>query len=476
MTGTGDKDSNLQQPATDIPPISFHPGQPLALAFAAKDEQQSCFATLFTRGGAAVPARPAELQIVQRWLIVDRGDKKKSPVDRLAQYVEIFKDGVVEWEDIRFEGKNDDLKDLPEGAEDPLVMTRIQYSIVDLVCLLLPLLTASDKDDPFALPGGFTADLVRYIRWHHVEMVEGWKERFQGSTHPDHSAEYWPTVQRLVVMGCLQEAWELLSLHSLYQAACRANDENAQPSSSYTPQVRAQMAEIRKGFFEIKDLLLRAPIPGGRTNSYDRLNASQRAQEMATDLPTDMNHTTALQEVLSVGYHDYQLWETDFNSKISTNLDTPLLYSAHTAQQRHEAWKNVVQSYDFVLARQIPPVVENVLSILAGRPLPRHQEYGWPEHFLADLLYRQPSIRPKQLGPRMRVLQEQCGSSQQVPIWQQALVPLLQGEVQSGLSMLASTGASSGAALPATLVSSEMLEILSHWCAFRCALTHWFLS
>jgi len=92
------------------------------------------------------------------------------------------------------------------------------------------------------------------------------------STQPeqfDDGSLYWKYVQTLVLRGCLQAAWEALSNHSLFVTCMQSADSYA---GDHDPYYAAKMDEIKEGFLVIRELMMRAPLPGGRNDEYDMLS------------------------------------------------------------------------------------------------------------------------------------------------------------------------------------------------------------
>jgi hypothetical protein len=302
---------------------------------------------------------------------------------------------------------------IDDAAEDTLDL--------DLLKLNLAVLHLSE----IVLQPG-TAETVRYLRQHHLpslpDLMPEYDDMLQAA-QPEQWEGYWSLLLKFVMHGCLEEAWRLLSKHSLYVAATTNTKDR---------EYARTMREIEHSFLVMRDLLLLAPIPGGRTHFYD-----QEAEQI------DEIEAVVLED-LDVHSHDYQFWET--TNPTSHGADVPFTFHAEAASRKHKRWQNYVQQVRLSLVRHIPELAP-LLAILSGdiREAPCD---SWQEALLVELLYRQPHLQ--NVSRRARALAQSFDNTKEVD---QALLQVMEGNAGEALHLLYVYGAGTGAALPAVLVS-----------------------
>ena len=194
---------------------------------------------------------------------------------------------VQGWEDELMAKQQDGAEEeqSPSNLEN-LELLKVAYAVTHLseTFLLLP---SNDQIVEFYesttnLPGAVTADTVRYVRLHHMTgasdfLDEETYENLLQSVQPDQwegsGAIYWKLVEKYVLRGNLEDAWSLLTHHSLCRrcteaiAAASSNDTNA--LSLYDEYTATSLQEDREGLEALRAILLSAPLPGGRTDQFD---------------------------------------------------------------------------------------------------------------------------------------------------------------------------------------------------------------
>jgi hypothetical protein len=272
-----------------------------------------------------------------------------------------------------------------------------------------------------------TAETVRYVRQHHLSSLQDLIPEYENmvqATQPEQWEGYSSVLMKLVMHGCLEEAWRVLSKHSLYVAAtANATLEDREYGRT--------MREIEHSFLIMRDLLLLAPIPGGRTHFYD--HEAERIDEIEAVVLED----------LDVHSHDYQFWESAGTSNTS-GADVPLTFHADAALRKHKRWQDYVKQVRLSLVRHLPELAP-LLAILSGdiREAPCD---SWQEAFLVELLYRP----PPNIRRRARALAQSFANTKEVD---QSLLQVMEGNAGEALHLLYVYGAGTGAALPAVLVS-----------------------
>ncbi|GAX10629.1 hypothetical protein FisN_14Lh136 [Fistulifera solaris] len=305
---------------------------------------------------------------------------------------------------------------IDDAAEDTLDL--------DLLKLNLAVLHLSE----IVLGGSIsTAETVRYLRHHHLPSLPNLMPEYDNmlqAAQPEQWEGYWSLLLKFVMHGCLEEAWRLLSKHSLYVAATNTTVQDREYART--------MREIEQSFLVVRDLLLLAPIPGGRTHFYDP--DAEKIDEVEAVVVEDL-------EVYS---HDYQFWET--TNPTNHGVDVPLTFHAEAALRKHKRWQNYVQQVRSSLVRHIPELAP-LLAILSGdiREAPCD---SWQEALLVELLYRQPHLQ--HVSRRARALAQSFVNTKEVD---QALLQVMEGNAGEALHLLYVYGAGTGAALPAVLLA-----------------------
>ena len=359
------------------------------------------------------------------------------------------------------EGEDTEMQDDKETTEpekvaasqerENLELLKITYSAMHLCDAILPLLpsTAMDagySEGPFGVPGAASANFVRYLRARHMEgadLVEDGISDMLESTHPDEYGDgslYWRYMETLTTRGLLEEAWKLLERHSLYQSALAF----AQSSMQNHPGHVQTMQQILDDFHILREVFLRAPLPGGRNDENDDCLEDLTSQDDDNAMETEY-----YLEGLNVTPSHYTFWEVDTTD--SDIGDTPMVYAPEAAIKYHKNWQTYVQREvrnKLAISRRIPEV-EKILSIICGDfTLVTFDD--WPEQLCADILYRRPDCRPRDLQVITKRAMQSFDALEQP--FAETILSIIDGNAGSAIHTFYNMGAASGAALSTTLV------------------------
>jgi hypothetical protein len=356
---------------------------------------------------------------------------------------------------------------------------RAMYSVMHLSDIFLPLglpstLHLDFLQDPFEQPGVATADTVRYLRYNQVSDSEAMDPQniaeMLNSMQPEEFAGgdlYWKYLKSLVLHGCLEKAWSVLSRHSLFTTAMSTAPSIDDDANAYYAAITD---EARQGFQDLMEIFLRAPLPGGRTSDYDDVMGTPDWED-EEESQIDSYHL----EGLDVAGQDYKFWESgdaaSTNATGAANVnasgDYPMIYSSDAAIRKHRQWREYVSDrrMSFALSRRIPEI-DSILAILTGN-LTGIVFESWAERLLAELLYRQPDLRPRHLAARTRKIIKDCtGEDASTNGVHVAIVSIMDGNAGQAIEAMYLLGGGSGAALPSTLVRAMCVRYLVH-CAIR---------
>jgi hypothetical protein len=371
-------------------------------------------------------------------------------------YRKALNDCLQGWEEgLKKQTGDDNDNDEADEADAPkdtastenIELLKLVYAVTQLsetFLLLKPNDAALDYYETTAhLPGAVTADTVRYLRFHHipdayavvadVAMVD----EVLDSLHPDQVGEdgavYWKLIEKLVIRGCLEDAWSLLSRHSICR---RCFDESLEALDDYHATT---LAEDREGFVALKSLVLSAPLPGGRGDEHDAGFDILAEEEEVGD-----------EELLEgVPPSAYRLWETGQSSREAG--DYPITFNSHGASQMHRKWMQCVKQLPEVnkLKRRIPQL-DNILNILSGNF--KHVEFdSWDEALCAELLYKLPSLRPDDMTVRAEKVMQQFDAFTKGG-FEEVVLSVMKGNAGRVIQVMHELGGGSGAALPALMV------------------------
>jgi hypothetical protein len=374
-------------------------------------------------------------------LQVDGGGfaSSSSRLQRLSlAYRKVLGDCIAEWEEQMEEDEEQQEAESPTTPSDKngnnpkpmdLELLQLVYSVVHLSDIYL----LSEH-----APGSVTADTVRYLRLHHCppllpRPLEDDVDLFE-QPYPEAFSGYWSTLQKLVLWGYLDDAWKLLQHHSYYRALVATIQQGQQSSSLVTmldPSVElASLKEIRDGFRLIQEILLFAPIPGGR-----QLNEEQ--------FEIDEVPSTTM-EYLDITTEDWKLWDP-------TGIDDDFtVFSCESALYKLRRWQEHIRRVraTCALVRKVPELDE-MLGVLSGELISTVEFGSWAEQLCAELLYKTPHLRPTECSNRTLAIMKRFGTVQN------AIVAIMQGEAGRAIQQMYELGGGSGAALPSTLVRTD---------------------
>lgn len=355
-------------------------------------------------------------------------------------------------------------KQLEETNKENYELLKVTYSALHLSDVILPLLptpalTTDYRQDPFGMAGAASANFVRYLRANHMtsaEFIEDDIPAMLQSTQPDQYGDgtlYWRYVETLVVRGLLEKAWNLLERHSQYQSAMTFAQTKAQDNNSGIVEI---MNQVREDFAVLREVLHRAPLPGGRNDLND--NALVTPQLDNEDMETEFDL-----KGLNVRPSDFFDWEVDTGGNVG---DKPLEFSPELATRRHNTWQIYVKRkvrHQLPTSRRLPEI-EKILSILSG-DFSQVAFEDWADQLCADLLYRRPDCRPRDLkalvSRAMREFDAQDGP------FANTIVQITAGNAGTAISTFYMLGAASGAALSTTLVSPLFLCLVDQVIMFK---------
>lgn len=376
------------------------------------------------------------------------------------------RDCLYAWGEELKQNKNDDYDDREKSEREQqeeehslenMEMLRATYSAMHLSDVILPLLPntytwLAGDEEPFGMPGAASADFIRYLRSNHMESAEAIDEAIPEmleSKQPDQYGDgklYWQYVEALVIRGQLEGAWSALERNSQFQTA-KLFVESADVRSKNNPDLVEAMQIVHDNFLILKEVLLRAPLPGGRNDMYDD---SLGVPETANDEELISNEFYL--EGLDVNPSDYNFWE--MKSHEDNVGDSSLIYTPKAAIQRHRNWQMYIDRkvWNKLPVKKWVPQVDRILSILCGDFSGLEFEF-WPEKLCAEILYRQPDCRPRDLsGLTKRAMREfQVDDDPFADV----VVRIMAGDAGTAIATHYQLGAASGAALPTTLVSQH---------------------
>lgn len=317
--------------------------------------------------------------------------------------------------------------------EENLELLKLVYAVTHLSEIFL--LSNDGNEDSWSTPGAATADTVRYLRLHHMAdpyavVGEGLDDMMQSSQPEQYGAVYWKLLQALVLRGCLDDAWALISRHHL----CRRCFEKTEILDEFHA---ITIEQDRESFHVIRSLLLSAPLPGGRSEWNDAGLGDDDGEEDSVILMDGVPRDA------------HKLWDSEL---YSSDRDFPLDFDPHAAISMHKTWKREVIDNASLrgLLRRIPQLQANVLSILSGR-FDTVVFDSWSEALCAELLYQRPGLCPRDLHVRTANVMQKLGVSVNTG-FDQVILSVMKGDAGRVVEVLHQLGGGSGAALPATMV------------------------
>jgi hypothetical protein len=282
------------------------------------------------------------------------------------------------------------------------------------------------------------------LRLHHMGDAsagadESVVDQMLDSLHPDQVGEgtvYWKLVVSYLVRGCLEEAWALLSRHSICR---RSFDDTIEALDEYH---ETTLAEDREGFLALRDILLSAPLPGGRNDEHDDGNEEEEEGE-----------EEEVQEYLEgIPASAYRLWETGQASREGAGGDYPASFNPHAAQHMYRTWQQALTVLPALnkLKRRVPQL-NTVLAILSG-DFKGIEFDSWAEALCAELLYKLPNLRPDDMNVRAARVMEKYGAFIKGG-FEEVVLSVMKGNAGRVIQVMHELGGGSGAALPAVIVS-----------------------
>eukprot|EP00526_Cylindrotheca_closterium_P029351 CAMPEP_0113658994 /NCGR_PEP_ID=MMETSP0017_2-20120614/32080_1 /TAXON_ID=2856 /ORGANISM="Cylindrotheca closterium" /LENGTH=701 /DNA_ID=CAMNT_0000573433 /DNA_START=1 /DNA_END=2102 /DNA_ORIENTATION=+ /assembly_acc=CAM_ASM_000147 len=336
------------------------------------------------------------------------------------------------------------------------------------------------------LPGAVTAETVRYLRLHHMteasdflddETLDNLFESVQPDQWEGTGEIYWQLAEKYVLRGNLEDAWGLLTRHSLCRrcteaiaATTASKDSNAIAAVSLDEYTAASLQEDREGLEALRAILLSAPLPGGRTDQFDaaladdddyRLHGgnSSNGEYLDEDDPNNCY-------IEGIPLSAYRLWET--SSKRRGKGDVPSTYNDQYSKQVYQTWKQSIRSLPALvkLCRRMPSL-RKILDILMG-DFSKVEFDSWAEQFCAELLYKAPDLRLVDINNRaLRVMEQHNNndsSSSQMMMsdddgtsgmseFEEVVLSVMKGNAGRVIEVMHQLGGGSGAALPAVMTS-----------------------
>ena len=369
-------------------------------------------------------------------------------------YRKALRDCVQGWESEIAGSEESEMQDgkLPSGQEN-LELLKLAYAVMHLSETFLLFPSGDNVMDYYEntsnLPGAVTAETVRYFRLHHMVeasdfIEEDVVEELFDSIQPDQldgGDIYWKLLERYLVRGCLEDAWALLSRHSICRYCSEARTETLDPYNA------ARIEEDREGFEALRAILLSAPLPGGRTDAYDS----------SIDTGNDLNEDDGNEYIEGILPSAYRLWESS-NISRGSGGDYPATFNHNLAYQVYQAWKQSVNGISALkkLSRKIPQL-QGVLSILLGDFSGVTFE-SWAEEFCAELLYNIPNLKLIDMHKRaFRVMEK---FEMKVPGgFEEVVLSVMKGNGGRVVEVMHDLGGGSGAALPAVMVSVTLFPV-----------------
>lgn len=349
---------------------------------------------------------------------------------------------------------------LPSGQQD-----QMNTGMVDTVGY------GYGSSDMWNLPGGVTADTVRYLRKHHYGdinnlfdplVVEDLYELWQPDQH-DEGNTYWDMIEAYILWGCLEDAWVLLSHHSIVRRFVKMEGQMSQDDNgAFKDYQAASLAEDREGFRALMSILLSAPLPGSRNNNSDE-GVDGYEYENSDAVQNGRNDPSAPEGELIEGIPTsaYRLWETssEYGNNIHSRTgDYYVSFEPKTAHLVHQHWKQAIDTLPSLQRlRQRIPQLNKLLCLLVGNF--RDIEFNsWQEELCAELLYKNPNIRLMDINVRAAALVQKHSRGNMnndnggKSLVDEMILNVMRGNAGQVLKALYEFGGGSGAALPAVMV------------------------
>ena len=331
---------------------------------------------------------------------------------------------------------------------------------------------------------------------------------------------YWNLLLKLVMVGDLFKAWTLLSHHS----ACRHAEEEAASGENqnelspegegfaalrsllYSAPIPGGRGDVYCDDAGLDDYLEEEMLE--KDDEESRLKTGGLQQQDGGEEKENVEDPGNINVQMVDGVHPnaYLLWEPlprhadrlrtlryrrdlrlcgrmDDIESLETSPVMPLLYDSRAALDVFHKWQDTLRNVAFpagvgvqggggggvldVLFKRFPPLSQ-IISILLG-VVPETIENGsnlmWSDSLLMELLYSRPDVRPDEIATRAKYAMTKRGNGQQSHALQDIVLSIMNGSAgQVVETMFSLCGGSSGAALPATLVSLDNVNILYKLC------------
>ncbi|GKY95569.1 hypothetical protein MPSEU_000518300 [Mayamaea pseudoterrestris] len=345
--------------------------------------------------------------------------------------------------------------DLDADNEDYQVnmeLLKATYLVLHISDIFLPLiprslssLTRLDTNLAWNQPGRITANFVRYLRIQHYSSPNASPlfHEIQGAHQPEgYGRRYWELVEGFIISGSLTQAWDLLQRHSLYQLGlhmqskqeARGADENMNSEEYFLAKRAMEMVHAME---TIQEIMSRAPLPGGRNSETDDSVTLGYPEEVLDDMDVYADD-------FAVQPSDYNKWELRASS---LNMSAMYGLQHQTVMDKYRTWQDFVKETRRTLPPGRLPELTRILSLLSG-DFSEYTFTHWSEALLADLLYRKPDMRPRDLVKRARKF-IRLHSPELKPNLE-PIMSIMEGNAAKAIYLLQTYGGRSGAALPAT--------------------------
>lgn len=487
-----ENNESIARPSTVLA-TAFDPKSPATLIFASpspsdSNDRQTVFLNAFV-SDSGIGCNAEETSALMR-LIDARDDYLEShakgdgndPVIHPKALCKTYRRYLVEclqqWE-LRLEGV--DMKDDEENPsmrtdKENIELLKLTHTIVQLCETFL--LDGDDNYEDLSMRvrpefymvgsnstrGVVTADTIRYLRYNHmidtnsyIKMKLGEDmdlEKFMNVDQPEYYdplssaaydeqglSPYWCLVRKLVLRGCLNEAWAVLSRHSACKKSNKAMSEKLE-NGGYIDKI---VQEDYQAFELIQAVLLSAPLPGGREDIYDdgldyeQNDMEQDRAELISSIPVDA----------------YKQWDANGRGQE---------FNIHAVMNVFKTWKiyvrEVIMSHTPLrnLMRRIPMLQSCIWDTILNTLKCFREDDVWAERLTAELVYVQPDIQKEDIYVRAKDYLQRCAQidsdrNRATSDVETILLQIMKGNAGVVIQALSSYGGGSSAALPAAMTA-----------------------
>jgi hypothetical protein len=185
-------------------------------------------------------------------------------------------------------------------------------------------------------------------------------------------------------------------------------------------------------------------LPGGRDVELD--------EAISLGFPAEtLEDGEYSSEELPVQPSDYRLWDAAASTETTSHSLSLQSLHHHDVMNKYRTWQSYVKETRRSLNFGRVPQLDRLLAIMAG-DFANYVFTDWSEAFLADLLFRKPDFRPRDISKRARkFVREYCPSDVQFQL--DPIISIMEGNAANAIHLLHIYGGGTGAALPATMVS-----------------------